>query len=265
MNNTMNEFADMVRNLCRLKGLQLGELAQKMNIRQTSLSQLLAKGKPKPSTFKKIAAALDVREEDLFELYSFPENYAVSARPKSPDSTTEYELVIEDLNVPKRPAPDGRVHYVRDSPLAPPIYHCSPSNTNRDPKGGERRVRPIKEALVDRGSTSKGPVYEDYEDEDTGETIRIARSTIICDARRRPSEKRHKSTPPLTDMESDGKMSSHITDIVDAKFWINGNVLIAPSLQAIKEITNLLASMEGMDAKRQASIIKLLVKEYGEK
>ena len=66
----MSRLSYLIHRLCARRGMQLGELAQRMDVRRTSLSQLLAKDKPKPSTFRKLASALGLDPQMLIDAYS---------------------------------------------------------------------------------------------------------------------------------------------------------------------------------------------------
>ena len=63
----MSRLSYLIHRLCARRGMQLGELAQRMDVRRTSLSQLLAKDKPKPSTFRKLASALGLDPQMLID------------------------------------------------------------------------------------------------------------------------------------------------------------------------------------------------------
>lgn len=56
-----------VKELCRQRGIQLKDLAQKMGIAPESLSRAI-NGNPQLSTIKSIAANLDISVSDLFAL-----------------------------------------------------------------------------------------------------------------------------------------------------------------------------------------------------
>lgn len=63
------QFRNRIRELCRHKGWDLGELAQRAGLSRTTLYHL-EKGRtrrPHGSTLRKIAAALEVRPEQLWE------------------------------------------------------------------------------------------------------------------------------------------------------------------------------------------------------
>ena len=55
-----------IKEICKIKGLTLGELADKMSIKRESLSRAI-NGKPNLDTLEKIAGALGVKITDLFE------------------------------------------------------------------------------------------------------------------------------------------------------------------------------------------------------
>lgn len=55
-----------IKEICKNKGLTLGELADKMSIKRESLSRAI-NGKPNLDTLEKIAGALGVKITDLFE------------------------------------------------------------------------------------------------------------------------------------------------------------------------------------------------------
>lgn len=55
-----------IKELCKAKGITLGELADKMSIKRESLSRAI-NGKPNLETLEKIAEALNVKVVNLFE------------------------------------------------------------------------------------------------------------------------------------------------------------------------------------------------------
>lgn len=55
-----------IKDLCKAKGITLGELADKMSIKRESLSRAI-NGKPNLDTLEKISGALGVKITDLFE------------------------------------------------------------------------------------------------------------------------------------------------------------------------------------------------------
>lgn len=55
-----------IKDLCKTKGITLGDLADKMSIKRESLSRAI-NGKPNLDTLEKIAEALGVKVKDLFE------------------------------------------------------------------------------------------------------------------------------------------------------------------------------------------------------
>ena len=56
----MIDFRNKVKEMCKLKGLQQKELAQKLGITEIGLSATLKKNNPQLSTMVKFADALDV-------------------------------------------------------------------------------------------------------------------------------------------------------------------------------------------------------------
>ena len=60
-------LSSKVKELCRQRGIQLKDLAQKMGIAPESLSRAI-NGNPQLSTIKSIAANLDISVSDLFAL-----------------------------------------------------------------------------------------------------------------------------------------------------------------------------------------------------
>ena len=67
----MVDFRNKVKEMCKLKGLQQKELAQKLGITEIGLSATLKKNNPQLSTMVNIAEALDV---SLIELLSVGES-----------------------------------------------------------------------------------------------------------------------------------------------------------------------------------------------
>ena len=67
----MVDFRNKVKEMCKLKGLQQKELAQKLGITDIGLSATLKKNNPQLSTMVNIAEALDV---SLIELLSVGES-----------------------------------------------------------------------------------------------------------------------------------------------------------------------------------------------
>lgn len=67
----MIDFRSKVKEMCKLKGLQQKELAQKLGITDIGLSATLKKNNPQLSTMVNIAEALDV---SLIELLSVGES-----------------------------------------------------------------------------------------------------------------------------------------------------------------------------------------------
>ena len=55
-----------VKTLCKEKGITMAQLAEKISVTPSALSQMLNNGNPNLSTLEKIADALDVAITDLF-------------------------------------------------------------------------------------------------------------------------------------------------------------------------------------------------------
>lgn len=65
----MSKLGNLIRYLCISKGIQLKEVAEKMGITPSTLSQNIAKDNPRPSTFRKLAEVFDIPGGELFAMY----------------------------------------------------------------------------------------------------------------------------------------------------------------------------------------------------
>ena len=71
----------------------------------------------------------------------------------------------------------------------------------------------------------------------------------------------HENHKFLIDSESDGNL---FVEPITATFNYKGTQLYADSLQDIKDITNIISSLESMDdAEQKQSMLSLLIKQYG--
>lgn len=82
----MSNLNQRVKELCALKGITLADLAVKMNVSASSLSQIL-NGNPTLAKIESIAAALEVEVGDLFA----PQRNIISC----PNCGTILEVIIK--------------------------------------------------------------------------------------------------------------------------------------------------------------------------
>lgn len=77
-----NNLSIVVKGLCNAKGMKMQELAEILGISPTTLSRNLAKGNPRPSTIKKLAAAFELSIDDFCKILN-EESYTNRARNAS--------------------------------------------------------------------------------------------------------------------------------------------------------------------------------------
>ena len=183
----------MVHQLCRIKGMKLKEVAEAMDRSPATLSQNLAKDKPKPSTFVKLAKAFGMDAADLEKLYFNPDKYEIT--------------------------------------------HSTPISLSHDSRDIDVSVKPVMENthtshnLFDGAESIRKWDDIDIIDEDTGDVV----------SEKKPRRKN-----------------------VSARINYNGTILFADSVQDIKDIANILLSIESStDAEQQEAMLSLLVKQHG--
>ena len=74
----MSRLASVVRTLCKFSGMKMKDVADSIGITPVTLSQNLAKDKPRTSTFDKLAHAFCVNAKDLEKMYYHPEDYELT-------------------------------------------------------------------------------------------------------------------------------------------------------------------------------------------
>ena len=74
----MSRLSTMVHQLCRMKGMKMKELAEAIGRSPATISQNLAKDKPRRKTFDNLAKVFGVEAQALEELYNNPEGYELN-------------------------------------------------------------------------------------------------------------------------------------------------------------------------------------------
>ena len=74
----MSKLNNIVKALCKFSGKKMKDVAEDMGISPVTLSQNLAKDKPRASTFEKLADAFNISVEDFKKLYDNPNTYELT-------------------------------------------------------------------------------------------------------------------------------------------------------------------------------------------
>ena len=74
----MSKLSNIVKVLCKFSGKKMKDVAEDMGISPVTLSQNLAKDKPRASTFEKLADAFNISVEDFKKLYDNPNTYELT-------------------------------------------------------------------------------------------------------------------------------------------------------------------------------------------
>ena len=74
----MSKLNNIVKVLCKFSGKKMKDVAEDMGISPVTLSQNLAKDKPRASTFEKLADAFNISVEDFKKLYDNPNTYELT-------------------------------------------------------------------------------------------------------------------------------------------------------------------------------------------
>lgn len=74
----MSKLNNIVKALCKFSGKKMKEVAEDMGISPVTLSQNLAKDKPRASTFERLAHAFTISVEDFKRLYDNPDGYELT-------------------------------------------------------------------------------------------------------------------------------------------------------------------------------------------
>ena len=89
-------LSSKVKELCRQRGIQLKDLAQKMGIAPESLSRAI-NGNPQLSTIKSIAANLDISVSDLFEQVSLNAIIVCKGQSYVAQNLSELKQFVEEI------------------------------------------------------------------------------------------------------------------------------------------------------------------------
>ena len=92
-------LSNIVKELCRQRGIQLKELAQKMGVAPESLSRAI-NGNPQLSTISSIAANLEVSISELFSVKEqVPLNAIIICRDKTyvAQTISELKLLVNEI------------------------------------------------------------------------------------------------------------------------------------------------------------------------
>lgn len=74
----MSKLNNIVKVLCKFSGKKMKDVAEDMGISPVTLSQNLAKDKPRASTFERLADAFNISVEDFKKLYDNPNTYELT-------------------------------------------------------------------------------------------------------------------------------------------------------------------------------------------
>ena len=74
----MSKLNIVVKVLCKFSGKKMKDVAEDMGITPVTLSQNLAKDKPRASTFERLAHAFKISVDDFKKFYEYPEDYELT-------------------------------------------------------------------------------------------------------------------------------------------------------------------------------------------
>lgn len=143
----MSRLSTMVHLLCRMKGMKMKELAEAIGRSPATISQNLAKDKPRRKTFDNLAKVFGVESQALEELYNNPKGY-------------ELNLI------------DGKIEIVPIEANHSIAIHCE----------NEAKIPDMVETRGSIGPKSHRPLKEKVYsviDEETGEIVNLSADDMI--------------------------------------------------------------------------------------
>ena len=163
----MSRLSTMVHQLCRMKGMKMKELAEAIGRSPATISQNLAKDKPRRKTFDNLAKVFGVEAQALEELYNNP---------------GKYELNLVDGRIEIAPIGINYTIAINNDDVAIVRNAMSERASNRNevcdticrPKKEKAHTKQIVQALMEDKM--------DYIDEDTGSVYQLSSKEIISAA-----------------------------------------------------------------------------------